>query len=302
MGWSLPGVPGGGGTPWEDTGWKMLEINGGVWRSNVRGAALSMSTLSMEVLRKMEVVKCEVYVECGIVVLNCEVAGKVTKCRLDDQQQGAHVAHMSHGSDGACYQAGKCCWGHQGYGGVFYRTGQCSSQQGHTPEVDPGWVQPVEQPFWNKWPVFLLCWNCDKCLKMSSERTAVSYMWELSCARLTINHNRSVLIRQIAACKGNLTTYKLAMEVEMRIFNAFAPTSNTQPLFDSIEDYIWRADDKIMFLSTIYDHVVDRTPPNFANDREKEEEAQFINGKSRGMEQVDRRQEERVVRNVKGHG
>ena len=82
--------------------------------------------------------------QCSCEVLCCEVAEKVTRWRPNVQQQcTAHVTYMSHRM--TCYQAGN--WG-QGYSGMFYRAGQCLSQ--------PGLTQ--EQPCWNKWPVFLLCW------------------------------------------------------------------------------------------------------------------------------------------------
>ena len=111
---------------------------------------------------------------------------------------------------------------------------------------------------------------------MSTERATIRSAWEPSIVRLTINHNRSVLVRQVAACKGNLSTYKQAMMAEMAIFNASPPTSNTQTLFDSIEDYIWKADDKLNFLIALYEYVVDSSQPHFDTDQAKEAEAQLI--------------------------
>ncbi len=111
---------------------------------------------------------------------------------------------------------------------------------------------------------------------MSTERATVRSSWEPSCARLTINHNRSVLVRQVAACKGNLSTYKQAMMAEMAIFNASPLTSNTQTLFDSIEDYIWKADDKLNFLIALYEYVMDSSQPHFDTAQQTEGEANLI--------------------------
>ena len=111
---------------------------------------------------------------------------------------------------------------------------------------------------------------------MSTERATIRSAWEPSIVRLQINHNRSVLVRQVAACKGNLSTYKQAVVAEMAIFNASPPTSNTQTLFDSIEDYIWKADDKLNFLIALYEYVVDSSQPHFDTAQQTEGEANLI--------------------------
>ena len=66
------------------------------------------------------------------------------------------------------------------------------------------------------------------------------------------------------------------MTAEMAIFNASPPTSNTQTLFDSIEDYIWKADDKLNFLIALYEYVVDSSQPHFDTDQAKVNEANLI--------------------------
>ena len=111
---------------------------------------------------------------------------------------------------------------------------------------------------------------------MSSARQAVRNGWESSSNRLGIYTSRIVANRQVGACKRNLASFRDALVAEMTLFNANPPNSNTQMTFDSVEDYIWKCNDKVTFLMMLYDHVVEQAPPTHDSQAEEEREAAYL--------------------------